>query len=128
MELTKQGQYLDYVIAGGRMTFDAWEKDGRFDPSLSWVHFDFNDIDLRNLPIQRYDNYVEIELAEVTITITKRPPYCDRGRYGFLVENKNADNEIIDWADGFPRYFFSLQRAIDEIADWIEFRKLAPKA
>ena len=65
-----------------------------------------------------------IDLPNVTIYLERRPYYCDRGRYGFWAESKVPDQLTIDWADGFPRYFFSLQRAFDEMHDWVQFRKL----
>lgn len=76
--------------------------------------------------IQGENSWVDIDLPHCIVTITRRPFYCDRGRYGFIVEVKpeHRDKMNIDWADGFPRYFFSLQRAFDEMNDWVEFRKL----
>jgi hypothetical protein len=59
-----------------------------------------------------------VELEDVTIYIERRNFYCDRGRYGFWAESKKPDKFVIDFADGFPRYFFSLQRAMDEMYDW----------
>ena len=70
------------------------------------------------------DFYPYVDLPDVKIYIEKRNWYCDRGRYGFWAESKNDDKVCIDFADGFPRYFFSLQRAFDEMHDWIEFRQL----
>jgi len=74
--------------------------------------------------IQR-ESWLDIEMPNVLITITKRPGYCDRGHYGVLVETMRGKEPImtIDGADGFPRYFFSLQRLFDELHDWIEFNK-----
>lgn len=73
------------------------------------------------------DREIIVELPETRIIIEKRNFYCDRGRYGFWAESKNQEKVSIDFADGFPRYFFSLQRAFDEMNDWVEFRKLKQK-
>ena len=88
---------------------------------------DFNGLNLRGLEVRFYDGYADIDLPLVLITIEKRPYYCDRGRYGFWVDPKKKDVFTVDFADKFPRYFFSLQRGIDEIADWVEFNKLRKK-
>lgn len=69
-------------------------------------------------------NYVDLKLKDITFCIEKRPFYCDRGRYSFKPEVINQDKVFIDFADFFPRYFFSLQRGLDEINDWLEFQKL----
>lgn len=68
--------------------------------------------------------YLTVDMPMVTITINKRPYYCDRGRYGFFAEVKPGFHHIInvDEADAFPRYFFSLQRGFDEMKDWEDFR------
>lgn len=90
--------------------------------------YDLKGIDWKGLPEPVIDEHGEayITLEAVTIGITKRPYYCDRGRYGVLVDVNHGFHERlnIDFADGFPRYFFSLQRLVDEIADWIEIRKI----
>ncbi len=70
--------------------------------------------------------YMKVDLLMVVITVHKRNSYCDRGRYGFWAEVKFGfhDKINIDEADAFPRYFFSLQRAFDEMKDWEDFRNL----
>jgi hypothetical protein len=65
-----------------------------------------------------------IVLPQVRIYLERRNFYCDRGRFGFWAESTEPEKVCIDYADGFPRYFFSLQRAFDEMNDWVEFRKL----
>lgn len=69
--------------------------------------------------------YLFIDLPHARIMVHKRNSYCDRGRYGFNVEVKREHicEMSIDWADCFPRYFFSLQRAFDELNDYIVFNK-----
>ncbi len=55
------------------------------------------------------------------IWMNKRPGYCDRGRYGFHAEGRNGKVGEIDSADMFPRYFFSMQNAFNEINEFIKF-------
>ncbi len=70
------------------------------------------------------EGFPRVELPNVVIYLERRPFYCDRGRWGFWAESKGEEKVDIDYADGFPRYFFSLQRALDEMKDWVDFRKL----
>lgn len=67
--------------------------------------------------------YLNIDLPNVKISIHKRNFYCDRGRFGFNVQVKEGHHNVmnIDFADAFPRYFFKLQRAFDEMKDWVDF-------
>jgi hypothetical protein len=41
--------------------------------------------------------------------VEARPAYCNRGR--FLVNAQSIDAAVlsIDWADGFPRYYFGVE-------------------
>lgn len=66
-----------------------------------------------------------VNLPNVEIRIEKRNFYCNRGRYGFwaMVKDGREHKLDIDFADAFPRYFFSLQRALDEMNDWVQMRK-----
>lgn len=43
--------------------------------------------------------------------------YCDRGRW---VVNTDLP---LDNAEGFPRYYFSLEVAKSEMAEWVNVRK-----
>lgn len=63
-----------------------------------------------------------IDLQNAKVYVEKCMMGFDRGNYKFIVENKPGKEHIceIDFADFFPRYFFSLQRAIDEMKDWID--------
>lgn len=69
--------------------------------------------------------YLFIDTPHAKIMVHKRNFYCDRGRYGFNVEVKDGhhDKLNIDFSDCFPGYFFNLQRAFDEINDWVDFNK-----
>jgi hypothetical protein len=62
--------------------------------------------------------------TKVPITIERRPPHCDRGRYVAKCVYNPADGLVLDWAEGWPRYYFDLDRAKAEIAAWVE-RRLA---
>jgi hypothetical protein len=50
------------------------------------------------------------------ITIEPRPHYCDRGRYIARVDAP------IDYQEGFPRYYFDLEVAKQEMAEWVAVR------
>ena len=50
------------------------------------------------------------------IWIEQRPHYCDRGRY---VAKTDAP---IDAQEGWPRYYFNLERAMAEIEAWVRIR------
>ena len=52
-----------------------------------------------------------------TMWIERRPPYCDRGRWKLDVDAP------IDAQEGFPRYFFDLERAKLEAQEWVNVRK-----
>lgn len=72
-----------------------------------------------------YGGYIEALVPAVThlgqelwqITLVKRPSYCDRGRYHCLVQG------TLDGQEGFPRYYFNLDRAKAELEDWVNARK-----
>lgn len=66
--------------------------------------------------------YVDVELTDVTWGIAVRPAYCDRGRYLWNCESKDNTKCTIDNADGFPRYFFSLEAMQIEMKLWCEAR------
>ena len=66
-------------------------------------------------------NMIVIDLPNIIVRISKRPIYCDRGRYDFWVESKDVRLITVDFSDAFPRYFFRLQGAIDEIREYLAF-------
>lgn len=51
-----------------------------------------------------------------SITIEPRPAYCDRGR--FIVRT----DAPLDNQEGFPRYYFDLEIAKQEMASWVAGR------
>lgn len=62
------------------------------------------------------------------ITIEKRPHYCDRGNFIAKIHNRpdgDARRLNLDGADGWPRYYFDLDRAKLEIEAWLEKRQQA---
>lgn len=64
----------------------------------------------------------EIEGKDCLISLEKRPHYCDRGNYiAKLFPNGSLATEI-DEQDGWPRYYFSFERASQEIEAWLEKR------
>lgn len=52
------------------------------------------------------------------VTVEPRPAYCDRGRWIAKISGPDIDGN-----DGWPRYYFDLERAMQEINAWVEFRK-----
>lgn len=64
--------------------------------------------------------------TEADFLIVPRPSYCDRGRFQVDVfcHGFPTNPNPFDSADGFPRYFFSLERAKSEIEDLISFRSM----
>lgn len=54
-------------------------------------------------------------------SLIPRPHYCDRGRWLLIVSWEGIFG--LDDQEGFPRYFFSLQRAQEEVQDWVDFRQ-----
>lgn len=51
----------------------------------------------------------------------QRPYYCDRGRWHCVVNGVCVEGP--DDHEGFPRYYFSLQRGLEEMEEWIRIRK-----
>lgn len=50
--------------------------------------------------------------------ICKRPAYCDRGHW-----HLNIDGPLeLDEADRFPRYYFSLEHAVEETERFLRWR------
>ena len=64
-----------------------------------------------------FETYWALRIGEVEITIEPRPTYCDRGHWYAKVFGIWTDE-----ADGFPRYFMDLQRAKDEMHEWLIWR------
>lgn len=62
--------------------------------------------------------YFEYILGRHSVTLQKRPPYCDRGHW----MGKVFGIEDIDQHDSFPRYFMDETRAKDEMREWLHWR------
>ena len=55
------------------------------------------------------------------IYFQQRPYYCDRGRYHCNVDGLGVSRP--DFQEGFPRYYFSLQRGMEEMEEWVAIRQ-----
>lgn len=67
--------------------------------------------------------WFEIVCPTVTITIERRPPYCDRGSFLAKVFVTSPTELFVDEQDGWPRYYFDLERAKAECEAWLTKRK-----
>jgi hypothetical protein len=67
-------------------------------------------------------DFWEIHGRECYITLAPRPSYCDRGNWIATISTTGELGLSFDWADGWPRYYFDLDRAKAEIEAWIEKR------
>ncbi len=71
-------------------------------------------------------NWEQINGKNCHITLTQRPPYCDRGNYLatlFVNDDAHPIKLFIDVADGWPRYYMNKERAKLEVEDWLKKRK-----
>lgn len=59
---------------------------------------------------------------ECTLGLAARPVYCDRGQVIVTLDAWGSLGASIDHADAFPRYYFSIDRALREIAAWMRRR------
>ncbi len=66
--------------------------------------------------------YEEAKGQSCIITIESRPQYCDRGNYIAKLHPYGKLATEIDDADGWPRYFFDIERAKLECFDWLKKR------
>lgn len=66
--------------------------------------------------------YQEIRGKECTVTLERRPHYCDRGNYIAKLFPFGKLVLSIDHADMWPRYYFDEARAKAEIEAWLEKR------
>ena len=56
------------------------------------------------------------------VWMAPRPPYCDRGQWLAHVEPLVVPHDL-DSADGWPRYYFDLDRAKAEVEAWMQKRE-----
>lgn len=62
------------------------------------------------------------ESGEYHIWLAERPRHCDRGRWVAQVDASPAF-ACLDDQEGFPRYYFDLDRALAELEAWINARR-----
>jgi hypothetical protein len=59
---------------------------------------------------------------ECYITLEARPKYCDRGNWIAKIFAEGALAREMDHADMWPRYYFDLYVAMQEIRAWLQKR------
>lgn len=60
--------------------------------------------------------------GEYTLRIVARPEYCDRGDWKLFADG--TGDSRLDFADGFPRYFFGdIDQAKEQFQRWVNKRK-----
>jgi len=90
---------MDNVEIGVKEINDVkWVKDERYDCFYLTVH--------------------DQQTRPVVATLSLRPPYCDRGHIQLLIDG----NLGLDWADSFPRFFFSPQEADTHVREFLKWR------
>ena len=72
------------------------------------------------------DSWLTCQTDQASVSILRRPPHCDRGRFLALVEPENGSELALslDEADGFPRYYFDEAVAQWEMGEWMHRRGL----
>ena len=72
---------------------------------------------------QEMDGYLALTTPDWHITIQNRPSYCDRGTHVVLVEPRSQSARFdFDHADAFPRYYFGLDVAKQQMEAWLPKR------
>lgn len=67
--------------------------------------------------------YWTFRIGRTSVTLQKRPHYCDRGHWC----GKVFGIDDIDDADSFPRYFMNEARAKLEMSEWLLWRLLSQR-
>lgn len=67
-----------------------------------------------------HKGWYELKGRNCTIYLEPRPAYCDRGHWWAKIDSRPP--LYIDFADGWPRYYFSSARAARELEDWLKWR------
>ncbi len=70
--------------------------------------------------------FIVVVGRECEITIEPRPSYCDRGNYIAKLFPTGTLARDIDHQDGWPRYYFDLDRAKAECEAWLVKRRQQP--
>lgn len=68
------------------------------------------------------NEYLEIRGKHCIISIEPRPQHCDRGHYVAKVDSWDLLSCHIDHQDGWPRYYFDLGNASQEVLQWLKQR------
>lgn len=68
-------------------------------------------------------SWIEIGGRDCSITLEKRPAYCDRGNYIAKLFPIGKLVMEMDLQDGWPRYYFDQDRAKLECEAWLKKRK-----
>lgn len=81
------------------------------------------DLRAAGVPVE-YDGYCIASRGTfpIHLWISTRPHYCDRGRWLVHAESSNPALLTIDWADGFPRYYFHTECLVKEVQSWLATR------
>ncbi len=67
--------------------------------------------------------YIVLRGLECVITIEPRPSYCDRGNFIAKIDARGELALDFDHQDGWPRYYFDLERAKAECEAWVRKRR-----
>lgn len=74
-----------------------------------------------SLTLDYPNEYLSISGKDCLISIEMRQKYCDRGNYLAKVFTDGI-KLFVDYQDGWPRYYFDLERAILEVEAWLRKR------
>lgn len=72
----------------------------------------------KSLVLEYPNEYLSINGKNCLITIEMRQKYCDRGDYLAKIFTDGVQL-FIDYQDGWPRYYFDLERALLEVEAWL---------
>lgn len=92
-------------------------------PTTVWQFFPIEKPTIPHVRMHQY-GFWRISGKECEIYMQPRPVYCDRGNWIAYIESKPGSNlaRDMDKADGWPRYYFDVDRAKLEIEAWLEKR------
>lgn len=88
---------------------------------IEWEFNEQYDSHTAVVPISSHRDKTKVGGA-YTIVIDRRPTYCDRGDWLIFVESEGESR--LDFADGFPRFFFgTLEEVKKQMETWVSRRK-----
>lgn len=73
--------------------------------------------------LQNMYQWISLKGIDCNITIEPKQHYCDRGNYLAKIFPDMGSKLYVDGQDGWPRYYFDLERACLECEDWLKKRK-----